>query len=202
MLHAMLSLQRPYEMYSAELHKLLVCQEGVRPTIFQDWPAALQDVLRDGWAILSAERPTMQDVCKRLQTMLTEIDLLRENTNLTESIQPQPSSIAGNDDKPPQLVATPSNSSSTPRDEDTTSYDSIASFIESWFDGLCASDTNKRQNKSVFRTLEAHLVADTAAGGQHMMRHSQSAYNGGNKWNVPDRDYQNQFARHMRSSYL
>jgi serine/threonine protein kinase len=48
--HAMLSLQKPFDMYNNALHKLLVCQEGVRPTILPEWPTEIQQLCRTGWS--------------------------------------------------------------------------------------------------------------------------------------------------------
>jgi Protein tyrosine and serine/threonine kinase len=210
-LHAMLSLQRPYEMYTADLHKMLVCQEGVRPTIFQHWPSSIQSILRSGWAAASADRPSMQLVCDQLDDMLDDIKATKE---YEASLASQ---VDGAEPSPGVVDASGSvTTTSIPEEEqEPLSYDTIASYIESWTNSLCARSSQtaddvadepegakKPQKKSLLRTLEAHLVADTAAGGQMMLRHSQSAYNGGNRWGAPDRDYQNQFARHLRSSYL
>lgn len=203
----MLSLQRPYEMYTADLHKILVCQEGVRPTIFQDWPCPIQDVLRAGWAPSSVDRPSMQLICKRVQEML---DSIEQSKDCRDSPLSQNVEVDGSDVHAPTSL--PTSSSSFSAKEDVQSYDAISNFIESWTNSLCTlssqassvakrEDCDQRPRKSLLRTIEAHLVADTAAGGQLMMRHSQSAYNG-NKWGTPDRDYQNQFAKHLRSSYL
>eukprot|EP00529_Nitzschia_sp_RCC80_P015525 CAMPEP_0113495602 /NCGR_PEP_ID=MMETSP0014_2-20120614/29694_1 /TAXON_ID=2857 /ORGANISM="Nitzschia sp." /LENGTH=699 /DNA_ID=CAMNT_0000389505 /DNA_START=357 /DNA_END=2456 /DNA_ORIENTATION=- /assembly_acc=CAM_ASM_000159 len=220
-LHAMLSLQRPYEMYTADLHKMLVCQEGVRPTIFQHWPSSIQSILRTGWAASSAERPSMKIVVDRLQEMLDDIEATKKYEESRTAQVVAPETPPGAIDASGSFTIS-SGPATIEGEEENPSYDTIANFIESWTNSLCARSSQtvdgdvdpeddvrdevhvdkNPQRKGLLRTLEAHLVADTAAGGRLMMRNSQSAYNGGNKWGAPDRDYQNQFARHLRSSYL
>jgi hypothetical protein len=154
----------------------------------------------------------MKLVCDRLQEMLDDIKATKEYEAACAAQQ------QSGTESPPIAVdvsGSVTTSSIQEEEEDSPSYDTIASFIESWTNSLCARssqtvDDDARdeavpknpQKKNLLRTLEAHLVADTAAGGQLMMRNSQSAYNGANRWAAPDRDYQNQFARHLRSSYL
>eukprot|EP00536_Pseudo-nitzschia_multiseries_P007011 jgi/Psemu1/304515/fgenesh1_kg.156_\ len=71
--HSMITLQRPFEMYDAELHKLLVCTEGIRPTIYKEWPRPIQELLSRGWAAKSSDRPSMNDVCCYIQELLQDI---------------------------------------------------------------------------------------------------------------------------------
>ena len=221
-LHAMLSLQRPYEMYTADLHKMLVCQEGVRPTIFQHWPSPIQSILRTGWAASSADRPSMKVVVDRLQEMLDDIEATKKYEASCTAQVVAPETPPGAIDASGSFTISSGPATTEVEEEANPSYDTIANFIESWTNSLCARSSQtvdgdvdpaddardevhvdkNPQRKGLLRTLEAHLVADTAAGGRLMMRNSQSAYNGGNKWGAPDRDYQNQFARHLRSSYL
>ena len=68
--HTMLSLQKPFDMYNAALHKLLVCQDGVRPTIYTEWPTEVQGLCRNGWARCSDERPSMKDICLTLEGLI------------------------------------------------------------------------------------------------------------------------------------
>eukprot|EP00339_Tiarina_fusa_P001462 CAMPEP_0117031298 /NCGR_PEP_ID=MMETSP0472-20121206/22515_1 /TAXON_ID=693140 ORGANISM="Tiarina fusus, Strain LIS" /NCGR_SAMPLE_ID=MMETSP0472 /ASSEMBLY_ACC=CAM_ASM_000603 /LENGTH=520 /DNA_ID=CAMNT_0004739601 /DNA_START=80 /DNA_END=1642 /DNA_ORIENTATION=+ len=70
--HAMLSLHKPFEMYNAALHKLLVCQDGVRPTILPEWPAAIQKLCRDGWARRPEDRPSIKSVCASLEALIAK----------------------------------------------------------------------------------------------------------------------------------
>jgi serine/threonine protein kinase len=72
--HAMLSLQRPFDQYNAALHKLLVCQEGIRPTITADWPSEIQQLCRTGWAQDPNQRPTIKEVRQTLERLKQEAE--------------------------------------------------------------------------------------------------------------------------------
>lgn len=73
-LHSMLSLVRPFEKYNAQLHTLLVCKEGVRPTIPHEWPAELRDLLRYGWAHRPSDRPTMKEARQTLERLAQRVE--------------------------------------------------------------------------------------------------------------------------------
>ena len=62
----MLSLETPFAMYNPPLYKLLVCEEGIRPTIYPEWPDAIQDLLEDCWSAQLTQRPSIKTVCKTL----------------------------------------------------------------------------------------------------------------------------------------
>jgi Protein tyrosine and serine/threonine kinase len=177
-LHAMLSLQRPFEMYNAQLHSLLVCQEGVRPTIHNDWPLPIQQLLRQGWAGQPGDRPRMGQVCQTLRDLLHEIDTARASA-------PDPPAGAA-------PAGQPSNADET-----------FVSFLDSWASTLCAGPysnpkgaaaAGKRAKRSLLRSIEAHLVADTAGTQLLMLReHSRRDRMG-------TADYPQ--LMHLRSSYL
>ncbi|KAG7336982.1 serine/threonine protein kinase [Nitzschia inconspicua] len=184
-LHAMLSLQRPFEMYNAELHKMLVCQEGVRPTIYKEWPAEIQQLLREGWATDPMDRPRMGEICSTITGLLHDIMSVKSELNQSESDYSH--------DTPTQE---PSSDCSG-----TTSFmeQSLAGFVESITQSWCSGSQEgkpKRTGRSLLRTLEAHLVADTAGTQLLMMRERPHNH-------FRDRvgaDYPHM--RHLRSSYL
>ena len=68
-LHEMMSLQKPYEMYNSEVHQYLVCEGGKRPEIDVNWPKQLQDLLRSSWASSPSDRPSMEQLCDQLERM-------------------------------------------------------------------------------------------------------------------------------------
>jgi len=71
----MMSLQKPYEGYGTDLHLALVCKLGDRPHVDNEWPIMVQDLMERGWAQEISERPTMMDVCFRLQAILDDYEL-------------------------------------------------------------------------------------------------------------------------------
>lgn len=184
-LHAMLSLQRPFEMYNAELHKLLVCQEGVRPTIYKEWPGEIQQLLRDGWAADPMDRPPMGEICSTITGLLHDIMALKSEMIESESEYSY--------DTPQQEPAAECPGSTSFMEQ------SLASFVESLTQSWCASSQDgkpKRSARSLLRTLEAHLVADTAGTQLLMMRdHPHSHFRDRVGADYPQ-------MRHLRSSYL
>eukprot|EP00934_Nitzschia_sp_Nitz4_P001216 Nitzschia sp. Nitz4//scaffold98_size77359//36815//46705//NITZ4_005549-RA/size77359-processed-gene-0.17-mRNA-1//1//CDS//3329560760//1216//frame0 len=72
-LHSMLSLSRPFEKYNAQLHTMLVCREGARPTVPHEWPTALRHLLEAAWAHNPADRPTMKEVRQTLERLDKQI---------------------------------------------------------------------------------------------------------------------------------
>mmetsp|Transcript_15233 Transcript_15233/g.32771 ORF Transcript_15233/g.32771 Transcript_15233/m.32771 type:complete len:628 (-) Transcript_15233:674-2557(-) len=220
-LHSMITLQRPFEMYDAQLHKFLVCTEGIRPTIYQMWPVPIQELLSRGWAAQSNDRPSMNEVCSFIEGLLEEIDVdvpyrgdgegeaesaaLDISTSSTycnnfDRYGPLPSC------KPSEEV--PAEDSSPPKT--CAVENSIANFMEEWTQLLCSgvTDTNATPNdaqhnkkrptkKSLLRTLEAHLMAD-AAGTQLLMM--KNRYNQPHREKVGTGDYPH--LKRLRSSYL
>jgi serine/threonine protein kinase len=187
-LHAMLSLQRPFEMYNAELHKLLVCQEGVRPTIYKEWPEEIQQLLREGWAADPMDRPRMGEICSTITGLLHDIMSIKN-----DMIHPESDPFY--DNIPQQEPASDCSSSAKFMEK------SLASFLDSMTQSWCTGGShqngkNRRSGRSLLRTLEAHLVADTAGTQLLMMRdhpHSHCRDRAG-------ADYPHM--RHLRSSFL
>jgi serine/threonine protein kinase len=72
--YSMVSLQKPFEKYNAALHRLLVCHEGARPTVYPEWPAEIQELCQTGWARSPSDRPTIKQVCAQLEDMIRRTD--------------------------------------------------------------------------------------------------------------------------------
>jgi hypothetical protein len=216
-LHAMLSLQRPFEMYDAQLHKQLVCIDGLRPTIFHGWPEPIQDVLKSGWAVHSNDRPRMGQICTTLQGMQKEIDTIKKTTTIptitnstatTGMTTPRPftssSSNSVEENKWQEGSGCRSNTSSSVQE-------AFVSLIDSWTSTLCVgtmynhpsnkstknlgdptankpTTTERYTKRNLLRKLEAHLVADTA--GTHLLLRER----------IGTADYPQ--LMHLRSSYL
>jgi serine/threonine protein kinase len=188
--HSMLSLQRPFEMYNADLHKLLVCQEGVRPTIYKEWPLQIQELLRKGWAQSPMDRPPMGDICADIALLLGEIETVKDSLSESDeaSYQQQRRQTQQNKNAP---------------GTGTFVEQSFANFVDSLTITLCSgsgetgnNNKTKRSKRSLLRTLEAHLVADAAGTQLLMMRDHPHPH-------FRDRvgaDYPQ--IRHLRSSYL
>lgn len=70
-LHAMISLRKPFDMFNVEMHRLLVCEEGVRPTVSAEWPRAVRELLHRGWAHDPMRRPTMKQINSLLGRVVT-----------------------------------------------------------------------------------------------------------------------------------
>jgi serine/threonine protein kinase len=84
--HEMMSLTKAYATVDADIFELLVCIEGVRPRINEDWPIRIQHLLVNGWAQRALKRPTMSTIREKLES-LTEslarkIQLPSEETSL------------------------------------------------------------------------------------------------------------------------
>jgi len=182
-LHSMITLQRPFEMYNAELHKIMVCQEGIRPTIYKEWPAPIQQLLSRGWAAESSHRPSMKEVCTFIESSLQEIGVQSYSNNLDNDLSIEIDSTCGGDGyreacmKHTEELREKISSSGT-AGACAGVGGSIASFMEEWTQLLCsgchANETDKKEGKkgptkkSLLRTLEARMMAD-AAGAQLLM---------------------------------
>lgn len=63
-----LTLEKPYERFSREMHDALVCRQGVRP----EWPPMsreywyLQDIITSAWNQVPHRRPSMATLCYQL----------------------------------------------------------------------------------------------------------------------------------------
>jgi serine/threonine protein kinase len=60
---------KPFELYSREMHKAFVCEEGVRPALPRSWNNDLQRLFRGAWAADAVQRPTIGEVCQCLQDL-------------------------------------------------------------------------------------------------------------------------------------
>ena len=187
--HSMLSLQRPFEMYNAELHKLLVCQEGVRPTIYKEWPLQIQEILKKGWAQSPMDRPPMGDLCGDIAMLLGEIETVKDSLSESDEASYQQ-----------QRRQTQQNNKNV-QGSGTFVEQSFANFVDSLTVTLCSGsgetgNNKKRSKRSLLRTLEAHLVADAAGTQLLMIRdHPHSHFRDRVGADYPQ-------IRHLRSSYL
>jgi serine/threonine protein kinase len=67
----MLSLTKPYAIYSLVHHEREVCKGGERPAMKPSlWPASLCALLQQAWATDLNQRYTMRQVCNALQTII------------------------------------------------------------------------------------------------------------------------------------
>jgi hypothetical protein len=67
----MLSLTKPYAIYSLTDHEREVCKGGERPAMKPSaWPASLCALLQQAWATDLNQRYAMSQVCSALQTMI------------------------------------------------------------------------------------------------------------------------------------
>ena len=213
--HSMITLQRPFEMYDSKLHKLLVCQEGIRPTIYKEWPQPIQLLLRQGWAAQSSDRPSTKEICSTIENLFVDIGYQyqyhntnvtpgTDTTNTTTSPTSRITTSSSIDDD--EIRDFPSSSSRESFPTRATVEKSITDFVESWTQHLCSGSSNENNDgkkkrsskKSLLRTLEAHLMADTAGGQLVMLKDHHHPYyhdrlGGGT-------DYPH--VQHLRSSFL
>lgn len=184
-LHSMITLQRPFEMYNAELHKIMVCEEGIRPTIYKEWPQPIQKLLSRGWAAQSNDRPCMQEVCTFIEMLLQESSAQQNSDDIEDDASVQiDTSCNCSSDGYRELCSKSSEEwretvSSSKASTCASVENSIASFMEEWTHLLCSGSRDNSSNsnrskkgpvktkKSLLRTLEAHLMAD--AGGAQLL---------------------------------
>jgi len=186
-LHSMITLQRPFEMYSAELHKMMVCEQGIRPTIYKEWPAPIKDILSRGWAAESSDRPPMKEVCMYTEDLLEDISLGVEGDDT--SVHIETSCSCGSDGYRDlcfnQSEESPEKVLSSRSEACASAESSIASFMEEWTQLLCSggseyNNTGSKESKkgpakkSLLRTLEVHWMAADAAGAQLLMIHDRN----------------------------
>mmetsp|Transcript_17057 Transcript_17057/g.38956 ORF Transcript_17057/g.38956 Transcript_17057/m.38956 type:complete len:595 (-) Transcript_17057:140-1924(-) len=208
-LHSMITLQRPFEMYNAEVHKIMVCEEGIRPTIYKEWPQPIQQLLSRGWAPQSNYRPSMREVCTYIESLLQEVGTEYYGNYSEESITATPVNTSWTCSGPEyqdhcihQAEALPSPNSASCGNVES----SIANFMEEWTQLLCTgpvhqTDTNSAKKvptkKSLLRTLEAHLMAD-AGGAQLLMIQDRSNPYHRERFGSPEYPR----LQRLRSSYL
>jgi len=80
--HEMLTLERPFELYSPELHAILVVEGDDRPKLDSQWPIQLQSLLRDAWAGEPRNRPSIRNVKNRLAVQLHALGSLTGDRNV------------------------------------------------------------------------------------------------------------------------
>lgn len=209
-LHSMITLQRPFEMYDSKLHKLLVCQEGVRPTIYKEWPQPIQELLRQGWAAQSCDRPSMKNICSTIAGLLENIGYQCLDNTATSTATSSNNIDDNNIHDENEILNLPLPSKQSKEDDSfctsPTVDNSVSGFVESWTKHLCSggSNTNKENSKrsnmqNMLRTLEAHMVADNAGGRLFNIKsHKQPYYRdrlGGGGMDKPH-------GFHLRSSFL
>lgn len=71
--HSMVSLQKPFDMFDATHYKELVCEQGVRPPIIQEWPQRVQDLCRNAWAQDPHDRFTIGEVREELEKLMKQM---------------------------------------------------------------------------------------------------------------------------------
>lgn len=219
-LHSMITLQRPFETYNAELHKIMVCEEGIRPTIYKEWPQQIHQLLSRGWAAQSSHRPTMKEVCTFIEALLHDGSVQYQSNDsqdvTTEHIETSWSCGSGEyrelcGKQSEQEIHATSNSTTGSCTDSVES--SIASFMEEWTQVLCSgsrnneTDNNDKNNtqvkkkvrtkKSLLRTLEAHLMADAATVQLLMIQDRNSPYH---RERYGTAEYPH--LKRLRSSYL
>jgi serine/threonine protein kinase len=73
-LYEMLSLERPFDIYSKEMHHLLVCKDGQRPQIAPEWPAEIQELLESAWSHDPTQRPSMKQIRETLEQLAASVE--------------------------------------------------------------------------------------------------------------------------------
>lgn len=210
-LHSMITLQRPFEMYNAELHKVMVCEAGIRPTIYKEWPQPIQQLLSRGWASESIHRPSMKEVRTFIERSLEEIGVESFSQDFDEEESVQTGAICGGDslcskqtdDDLPGTISSSNTATGCGEVQST-----ISSFMEEWTQLLCSGsaydNTDKKSEgkkrptkKSLLRTLEARMMADQA-GAQLLMLQDRNDPNYRDRLGATEYPH----LRRLRSSYL
>jgi len=68
-----LSLEKPFQFYSKEVHRRRVIEGGERPAIDYSWPAQIQQLLKKSWSFTISERPSMTEVNAVLKEVIAEL---------------------------------------------------------------------------------------------------------------------------------
>jgi serine/threonine protein kinase len=86
----MLSLQKPFALYSAEDHRIQVCQGGERPAFsLSSWPVKLQELLRHCWIESVERRWSSEQVVQQLHRILREQQHVIPDTIKSRRILPR-----------------------------------------------------------------------------------------------------------------
>ena len=136
-LYSMISLQKPFEQLTADLHRLLVCQEGLRPSLLAEWPQEIRSLLQDGWATKPADRPTAKALVQRLESTLELND-----ENVSPSSQQR--------------------QTKAPRAPTNTSSSLMETSISNLMDSIlpqCTSGNSSFSAGRILRLLETQIVA-------------------------------------------
>eukprot|EP00980_Cylindrotheca_fusiformis_P008618 scaffold1830_cov117-Cylindrotheca_fusiformis.AAC.17 len=75
-LYEILSLSTPFEMYTIDMYRMLVCEESARPRLNASWPQDLQALFQAMWAKDPSVRPTIQDVQRSLDEIISQTGLM------------------------------------------------------------------------------------------------------------------------------
>ena len=78
-LHEMLSLQKPFDLYGHEMHLELVVQGGERPKLQSEWPFPLQRLIQKAWAEEPRDRPCMREIQEMLQYIIKTMEGLSQD---------------------------------------------------------------------------------------------------------------------------
>jgi serine/threonine protein kinase len=71
-MHEMISLSKPFDLYNLDMYRLLVCEEDERPRLNSAWPHEIQAIFPAMWAKDPSLRPTIQDVHQQLDEMISQ----------------------------------------------------------------------------------------------------------------------------------
>ena len=63
----MLALEPPFGLYSEKMLAERVFKRGYRPQVFNRWPAAVSDLIKQAWHEDIAERPSFQEISRVLK---------------------------------------------------------------------------------------------------------------------------------------
>jgi serine/threonine protein kinase len=75
--YEMLSLQKPYDLYNPEMHRLLVCEESQRPNIRPYWPVEIRNVLSNAWSQSPEKRLSMKRVLETISPLVDVAERLK-----------------------------------------------------------------------------------------------------------------------------
>jgi len=65
-LYELLATSKPFDLYSIDMYRMLVCEDGERPQLDATWPEELQTLLMSMWAKEISLRPTMDEIHSQL----------------------------------------------------------------------------------------------------------------------------------------
>ena len=165
--HSMLSLQKPFDMFDAGDYKELVCEQGARPPIFEEWPQGIQDLCRNGWAEDPLDRFTICEVKEELERLEAQIPAKGRYGYTIET---------ADDDQIPFVI------------ERSSSFDQ--SSVEDIMDTICSPHRiclriqgvqGQKNGKSFLRMIEGQMIRASAPYERHItsypnLKHLRSHY--------------------------